>query len=247
MSVEAERLVIEADVVGPREELRVGSLHVVALVERVDGYLPIGREHRRQRRADAEPVEVVGSQQGRQRVEVLEQRWRARIEADPDEAPPTVDLDRLEAGLRRDRVELVPVDYLDQAPVQVVAPGVVAAPDAAVGEAAGPIGETRAAVQTRVVKGPDGVGVRPDDEDRLVADEVFGEGPDLGDLVLPARDLPDTRPEPVELQLGEVRTGVALTRDGAVLADQDLLEIHVAVHHRCAQSSVVPSSFAPPC
>ena len=116
VGVDAERFVFEADVVGPRQQLRMGSLHVVALVERIDGHLPVGREHGREIRADAELVEVVRGQQSRQGVEVVEQRWRAGIEADPHEATPTVDLNGLEPGVRRDRIELVPIHDLVSLP-----------------------------------------------------------------------------------------------------------------------------------
>ena len=83
------------------------------------------------------------------------------------------------------------VDDLDQLSVEVVAPGVVATPDALLGESAVPVGETSAAVQTGVVEGADGLRVRPNDQDRLVADEVLAEVADLGYLLLAAGHLPD--------------------------------------------------------
>ena len=51
----------------------------------------------------------------------------------------------------------------------------VAAPDAGVGEGAGSVGQAGAAMQAGVVEGLDGVGVGADDEDGLIADEVFEE------------------------------------------------------------------------
>ena len=65
------------------------------------------------------------------------------------------------------------VDDLLHPAVEVVAPSVVTAPDLAVGERAAPVGEAGAPVKAGVVEGLDGVGVGPDDEDRLVADQVL--------------------------------------------------------------------------
>ena len=121
------------------------------------------------------------------------------------------------------------VDHFDEVPVEVVAPGVVAAPDATVGEATGPVGEPGAAVQARVVEGADRLGARPDDEDRLVADQVLAEVTDVGDLFLPAGHLPHARPQPLEFQRGELGTRVPGAGDDVVLADQDAVEVHVAV------------------
>ena len=94
VGVDAQRLVVEVDVVGPRQDLRVGALDVVALVERVDDDLPVGGQHGREIGPHPHPVEVVRGQQRRQRVEVLEQRRRGGVQADPDEATPPVDSHR---------------------------------------------------------------------------------------------------------------------------------------------------------
>ena len=49
------------------------------------------------------------------------------------------------------------VDDLDQFSVEVVAPGVVATPDALLGESTIPVGEAGATVQTGVVEGANGL------------------------------------------------------------------------------------------
>ena len=153
----------------------MGALHVVALVERVDGHLPVGREHGREVGADAEAIEVVRGEQlgsGSRNSSSGGAPGSRQIQTKP---PQQLDLDGLEAGARRDRVELVLVHDLDQRAVEVVAPGVIATADAGVGEGAGSVGQSGAAVQARVVKGLDGVGVGADDEDGLIADQVFEE------------------------------------------------------------------------
>ena len=128
------------------------------------------------------------------------------------------------------------VDDLNQFSVEVVAPGVVATPDALLGESAVPVGETSAAVQAGVMEGADGLPVRPNDQDRLVADEVLAEVADLGYLLLATGDLPDARPEALELQLGKLGAGVTLSGNGVVLTDQHALEIHVVDLLQCTKS-----------
>ena len=211
----------------------MGALDVIALVEGVDGDLPVGREDSRQVRPEVEPVEVIGGEQRRQGIEVLLQRGCTRIEADPHEATPSVDLHRSQSGVRGDGIELLPVDDLDQRPVEVVAPGVIAAPDAAVGEAARPVRQASPPVQAGVVERPDGLFVGSDQEDRLVADEVFTEVADVGNFFLPARHLPDPAPETLELQGGEFGAGVSSAGDDVVLADQDAVEVHEVDLLRC--------------
>ena len=116
-----------------------------------------------------------GARRAGERVEEFEQRRRARIEADPDEAAPAFGLDRLQPGAGRDRIELLLVYDLDQRAVEVIAPGVIAAANAGVGEGAGSVGQSGAPMQAGVVEGLDGVDIRADDQDRLIADEVFEE------------------------------------------------------------------------
>ena len=51
----------------------------------------------------------------------------------------------------------------------------------------------------------------------------------LGNLLLPAGNLPDAGPQTLELECRELRTRVTGARNGVVFADQDAVEIHVAV------------------
>ncbi len=89
-------------------------LNVVALVERVDGDLPVRREHRRQVGTKSQTVQVVGREQRRHRLEVVGQRRCGSIQTDPDEATPSLDPHRSEARVGRHRIELVLIDNLDQ-------------------------------------------------------------------------------------------------------------------------------------
>ena len=98
-------------------------------------------------------------------------------------------------------------------------------------------------MQAGVVEGLDGVGVGADDEDRLIADQVFEERPDLGDFLFPAGHLPDAGPQAIELQVGELGAGVAGTRDRVVLADQELVQIAVG-HRNITPPHGVESSIA---
>ena len=168
-----ELLVLDADVVGPREQLRVRALHVVALVERVDHDLPVRGEDRRLIRAEAHLLEVVAVEQLRDRVEEVEQRGRRRVGVDEDEATPALRPHLTEAETVGQAGELVTVDDLDQLTVERVLPRVVAAANLTAREVADARRQPRAAMQAVVVEGLDREIVAPHDEDRLVADRVL--------------------------------------------------------------------------
>ena len=68
-------------------------------------------------------------------------------------------------------------------------------------------------------------GLGAHDDDRLVADRVLEEVAGLGELLLAARDLPDPRPEPLELELGELAGRVALLRHEAVGPHEQVVEV----------------------
>src|SRR5262249_6188261 len=72
--VDAELLVCDRHVVGPWQQLGMRALDVIRLVERIDDDLPVGRENGRLVPAEPEPVEVVGGQQFRERMQEVEQR-----------------------------------------------------------------------------------------------------------------------------------------------------------------------------
>src|SRR4029453_9603763 len=73
--------------------------------------------------------------------------------------------------------------------------------------------EPGAAVQARVVVGPDRPVRLPDDDDRLPPDLVLDVVAGVGDLLLEAGDLPDPRPQLLHLELQEVAREVARPRD----------------------------------
>ena len=79
-------------------------------------------------------------------------------------------------------------------------------------------------MQAGVVEAGDRAGLGPHDDDRVVTDPVFEEVARPVELLLAARDLPDARPEPLELQLGELVGRVALLRQEAVGTHEESVE-----------------------
>jgi hypothetical protein len=224
MRVPLELFVRNARVVGPREDLLVQSLHVVALVERVDHGLPIRRDDRAAIAAEAQLVELIGREQGGQRVEEVEQGLGVEVHVDEHETTPGVDADRPEREVVGESGELLAVGHLREPAVERVRPRVVGAADRPVGERSAAIGEASAAVQARVVEADDLVGLRAYDDDRVVADRVLQEGAGPDQLFLTAGDLPYARPEPLELELRELAGRVALLRQEAVRANEEVIE-----------------------
>ena len=76
-------------------------LHVVALVERVDDRLPVRVDDRRAVRAEAQLVEPVRREQRGQRIEEVEQRLGVEIHVDEHEPAPALDAHRARARDRR--------------------------------------------------------------------------------------------------------------------------------------------------
>ena len=77
------------------------ALHVVRLVERVDGDLPVRGKHRGLVRAEAHLFEVIRAEQAGQRLQVVGQRLGARIEVHEHEPAPAVDPHRRETQVVR--------------------------------------------------------------------------------------------------------------------------------------------------
>ncbi len=226
----AELLVLDADVVGPRQDLPVQALHVVALVERVDDRLPVRVDDRAQRRAQPHLLEVVRREERRERVEEVEQRFRVRVEVDEHEPAPGVDAHRREREVVGQARELLAVGNVDEPPVERVTPAVVAAPDPVARERAAVGDQPAAAMQARVVERVQRARLGPHDHDRLVADRVLDEVAGRGDLLLAARDLPDPGPQPRLLELGEAAGRVPLLRHEAVGPHEQGLEVgHVRI------------------
>ena len=87
--VPVELLVLDAHVVGPREDLPVQALHVVALVERVDDGLPVRVDDRAERYARKRiSSRWYGASSVGQRIEEVEQRLGVEVEVDEHEAAP---------------------------------------------------------------------------------------------------------------------------------------------------------------
>ena len=80
-------------------------------------------------------------------------------------------------------------------------------------ERAAALNDLDAAVPARVLKGRHLVAGGARHDDGLVQDLVFGEVTDAGDLLEPARHLPDPGPEQVSLHFEEVSVVVALFGD----------------------------------
>ena len=164
-------------------------------------------------------VEVVRREQRRERVEEVEERLGVGVEVHEHEAAPALDAHRARARGRRASRELVAVDDLDEPAVERVAPRVVRAADRAVGERRrSPRRGACRGAGTRCGSAPIVAGRRPHDEDRLVADRVLDVVAGRGELLLAAGDLPDARPQPLELEVEELARRVALLRDEPVVA-----------------------------
>ena len=77
----------DVHVVGPRQDLRVKALHVVALVERVDDGLPVRVDDRRAIAAEPHALEAIRREEGRERFEELREWLGVRVEVHEDEPP----------------------------------------------------------------------------------------------------------------------------------------------------------------
>ena len=180
-----------------------------------------------------------GAKQGRQRVEVLEQGRcgpdrdrprRSRPTARP--APPCSPV----SG--RDRIELVLVDDLDQLSVEVVAPGVIAAPDAVLGESSRSRrrGECRGADRCCGRRGwSRGPTERPGSTGRRSGTRRTSPTSAISSSRQATCQTRDHRRS--NSSSGKLGAGVAGSGNGVVLTDQHALEIHV-VDLLYAQDSV---------
>ena len=81
-----ELFVGDAHIVGPRQDLRVQGLHVVALIERVDDGLPVRVDDRRAIAAEPQALEAIRREEGRERFEELQEWLGLRVEIHEDEA-----------------------------------------------------------------------------------------------------------------------------------------------------------------
>ena len=240
----AERPVLQVRVVGPAQELGVGPLDVIALVEGVEGTLPVGREDDAAIGTKAHLFEPVGGEQGRERAEERLERLCVRVHVDEDEAAPAPDLDLVQAdlGIGHRRREVEAVDHLFVGAVELEAPGVEAAADLPGGEVADPGGQAGAFVRTGVVEGRDGVGTAPGDQDRLVANDVLEVVAHRAHFFFAARHLPDPGPQPFHLEVEELLGDVALLGNDVGLRGGNQVPLAAERHHHRASPS--PSAHA---
>ena len=245
MGVGVELDVLHVDVVGPGQQLGVGALHVVALVEGVDDDLPVGGQDRGPIGGEAHLVEVEGPEELGNGIEEVDQGLGGAVHVHEHEASPAFGPHLVQAEVRRHLRELVAVDDLRQLAVEGVAPGVVPASNLAVTKIASSVGQPGAPVQARVEVPLDGPRVRAHDEDGLVADRVLEVVTCFGQLLLPAGHLPHARPQLLHLEIEE------LLRDVPLLGDQPVGPHRhrrgVADRHDPARSFLpeCASSFAP--
>src|SRR5271163_511710 len=87
--------------------------------------------------------------------------------------------------------------------------------------------------------------VGPNHDNRLISDLVFHEVTDIGDLLLPTCNLPNTSPQPFCLQGGELRRDKRLLRHQRLSRDRRLFPPFQNLRHVYASSSIksAPGDF----
>jgi len=211
--VQPERVVLGEHVRGVRDERRMRSRDVVGLHERFDGRLPVavddhpevpGLPHLAPRKLLEVPRYDV--------AEEIAQRLGIGIEVHEDPPVPRLRPDREETVFGVGHLREVPStrDVL-QRTVEVVTPRMEGAVELRCVPAAAR--NRRAAVAARIVERTDRVGCVADDDHRTVDDLVLDEVSDLGNVVLPARHLPDARPESRRLAIEELTGDVVRSVD----------------------------------
>ena len=150
----AEGAVADRRVVGPSEQLGMGSLDVVALVEGVEHRLPVGREDHRAVGAEPHLLEAIRLEELGERSEERLERLTVGIHVDEDEPAPAAHLDLVQAdvGVGHRRGEVEAVDHLLVGAVQLEPPGVVSAADLTGGEVPDSGGQPGAPMRTGVVE-----------------------------------------------------------------------------------------------
>jgi len=186
--------------------------NVVGLEEGVQRRLPVHRDLDLLVPEHAHAIERGRVEEARGRSDRLAKRRSLRIHVDEDEAAPGVDLAGDEAQvllLEQLRSELVGQEHVAALAVEVPGPAVEGAADASALEPTASGREAATAMSAGVLEGAQATR-RAQDQDRLVSDPVLDVVAGLADEILAAGDLPDARPEALELEREEVRTRVAL-------------------------------------
>ena len=242
------------------------TLHVVALVERVDDGLPVRVDDRRAVRAQAHALEVVRREQRRERVEEVEQRFGVAVEVDEHEAAAacrraprrsarssgrSVNSSRSTTRDERDRRA--------RTASRGTGTGCTRRRTSRV-PSARRVPRCRHALWNACELARRRSARRAIDSSPIA---YSTKSPACGELLLAARDLPHARPQPLELEVGERGGGVALLRheavgaheparrDGHVMPESDMREsIVVAVEFNLADlfelvADAVPRPRAP--
>jgi hypothetical protein len=195
------------------EHLGVRGLDMIAFVEGFQGQLPVCI--RLDRRAPAERLlfKFVAADLLDCLAKIFLERNAVRIEVDEDEPAPGIAFDGgkghlVEAHLAFPVLEIGNVGAFA---LQVETPAVERTdefPRAPLARR-----EHSSAMRAGVVEGPDLVRRGSHDDDRILTDLIDELIAHLGDLLLPAGDLPDTRPEPLLLQRSELARDIVLRRN----------------------------------
>src|ERR1039458_3246379 len=152
--VGVEHFVIKRSVVLPTEQLGMGGGNVVALVERVDDHLPVGRDNCRLATGESHRLGMIRIEECGHRAEELEQRLRVLAEVDEDEPAPDVDRRLSKANiLWLECWKLVPIEDEGTSACEAPAPAVEPATDLAMKSTAA-VRKARASVGACVEKCP---------------------------------------------------------------------------------------------
>ena len=227
---------------GCGQQLRVRLRHVVALHEGRRRQLPVHRQQARFPPLGAQRRDLPLVVPGGERLDAVAQRRGVVVEVDPRAAAPELAPHRREGeivGAQIVFVELLGAQHEGVLAVETPAPAVERADEAASRPAA--LHQLHAAVAAGVVVGADGGGVDAHHDDGLVEDLVLDEVAGFGDLLEPARHLPDARPEQLGLQRVELRVVVPLLGDPVHGLDRPWHRKRCPVHFR---QSAHPSSVA---
>ena len=193
-------------------QLGMGLHHVVLLHERLFGQLPVHREAAGVPPLGPQRLHLPGVEDGGERLDALPQRRRVVVEVDPGAPAPHLAPHRREVevlGLQVVLGERLRLRDEGVRAVGAVAPPVERADEPALARPPA-LDDLDAAVAAGVLEGPHAQVVGAHHDDRLVEDLVLDEVARLGDLLEPARHLPDPGPQQLDLHLVEVRVEVAL-------------------------------------
>ena len=172
---------------------------MVCLAEAVDQRLPVARYRHRDVVGAVEVVDPRPLDVGGDTLEELAERSRVEVHVHEHERSPRGDLHgKQREVVVAERAEAFARRHLAEAPLQVPCPAVVAAPQLPEPPARA-VAERVAAVAADVLKSMQVTVVAPHDEHGVGPEVVYEEVARRRHMVDGARDLPDVRPETLEL------------------------------------------------